>query len=55
MSCRCYVTVDGSSRTERNLAGRTLGAGVADRLEFLPQLRLPPPPPTRPAVRPGGR
>jgi hypothetical protein len=39
-SFRCYVTVDGSSRTEQNLARRTLGAGVADRRGFLPQLQL---------------
>jgi len=44
-SCRRYVTVDGQAEPEQNLAAEGHSASVADRLEFLPQLQLLPPPP----------
>ena len=56
MSFRRYVTVDGTAGPEQNRARLgTLGAGVADRFESVPQLELRPPPPIHPAVRLGGR
>jgi hypothetical protein len=55
MSFRRYVTVDGTAGPEQNLARLgTLGAGVADRFESLPQLERRPPPPIHPVVRLGG-